>query len=73
MYQNQFSLLNSSLAPIEFDLKLSEPFFLANEMNKSKRIQLKPKSKTKVTKQEFMKKKFELNELFFCRLMSISN
>ncbi len=47
--KNKFSLLNTSLAPIEFDLKVNDPFYFADFKSQTKRQMLKPKEKLKVS------------------------
>lgn len=46
--RNKFSLLNTSLAPIEFDLKVNDPFYFANFESHTRRQVLRPKEKLKV-------------------------
>jgi hypothetical protein len=45
VYKNQFSLLNNSLAAVEFSLQINRPFYIQNLKEK---YLLKPKSKLKV-------------------------
>lgn len=45
IYQNNFSLYNSSLAPVGFNLKVNGPFCFANQTNTSQRVVLKSRSK----------------------------
>lgn len=47
IYNDQFSLLNTSLAPIEFETKINPPFRFVNETKKFH--QLKSKSKIQVS------------------------
>jgi len=48
LLRNQFTLLNSSLAPIEFNLRVSEPFYFNEFINHTARHTLRPKEKLKV-------------------------
>lgn len=53
IFNNNFSLLNSSLAPIEFDLTINKPFYFKEFKNQTEKFYLKPKSKAKVTQTLF--------------------
>ena len=48
MFNAEFSLLNSSFAPIDFDLSSNRPFYFNEFSNKTERFSLKPKTKLKV-------------------------
>ena len=48
IFTNNFSLLNYSLAPIEFDININEPFSFVHSASLTKKHTLKPKAKLKV-------------------------
>ena len=48
MFSSNFSLLNSSLAPIEFNMEINKPFYFKDCKNKSDKCVLKPKAKLRV-------------------------
>jgi hypothetical protein len=48
LLRNQFALLNPSLAPIEFSLRVNDPFYFHGFVSHTPRHTLKPKEKLKV-------------------------